>query len=164
MKKTVRKRKIVRKRKEFNYKLLVLIETPILLLFLALGIFSFVKSNPAIMNMITLATTVKAETFTELYFEDHTNLPKDTNLYEEKTFKFTVHNLEYKTMTYPYEVYIDFEGEKQMIDEGSISLKQNQYKTIEESYLLTYPTQRVKIIVNLINKNQQIDFWIGEAL
>lgn len=157
-------KKIVKKIKEVNYKLIVMIETTLLLLCLALGIFFYVKSNPAIINMITLATTVKPETFTELYFENHTSLPKDTNLYDEKKFKFTVHNLEYKTMTYPYEVYIDFEGNKQIIDEGSITLKQGEYKTIDENYMLTYPTARVKIVVNLINKNQQIDFWIGEAL
>jgi len=155
-------KKIVKKRKKVNYRLLVFIETPLLLLCLAVGIFFYVRSNPDIMEMITLATTVKPETFTELYFEDHTNLPKDTVLYEEKKFKFTVHNLEYKTMAYPYEVYIDFAGEKQMIDEGSVTLKQDQFKTIEENYTLTYPTQRVKIVVNLINKNQQITFWIGE--
>jgi len=110
-----------------------------------------------------MATTKKPETFTELYFADHLNLPKDTTLDKENKFKFTLHNLESKEMTYPYEVYIDSNGEKQMVGQGSVNLKQDEYKTIEESYTLTQPIKRAQVIVNLIDKHQQIDFWIDEG-
>jgi hypothetical protein len=65
-------------------------------------------------------------------------------------------------MLYPYEVYIDINGEKQSIDKSSVLIKNNEYKTITQTFIITTPIQRAKIVVNLINKNQQIDFWMGE--
>ena len=64
-------------------------------------------------------------------------------------------------MEYPYEVYIDVNREKNMIDKSSVLIKSNEYKTITEDFTITIPTQRVKVVVNLISKNQQIHFWIG---
>lgn len=148
------------KKKGINYKLLVMIKTPLLLLCIVVGIFFYVKSNPAIREMITLATTVKPETFTELYFENHTKLPSKIELSHLYTFAFTLHNLEYKDMDYPYEVYIEVEGKKQYLDQRTVSIKKNRYKTINENFTFTLPKGRVKVVVNLINKNQQIDFWI----
>jgi hypothetical protein len=49
-----------------------------------------------------------------------------------------------------------------MIDKSSVLIKNNEYKTITEDFTITIPMQRVKVIVNLINKNQQIHFWMGE--
>ena len=65
-------------------------------------------------------------------------------------------------MEYPYEFYIDVNGEKQMIDKSSVLIKNNEYKTISEDFTITIPTQRVKAVIDLINKNQQIHFWMGE--
>ena len=76
--------------------------------------------------------------------------------------QFTIHNLENKDMEYPYEVYIDVNGEKQMIDKSSVLIKNNEYETILEDFTITVPMQRVKVVVNLISKSQQIHFWMGE--
>jgi hypothetical protein len=65
-------------------------------------------------------------------------------------------------MEYPYEVYIDVNREKQMIDKSSVLIKNNEYKTISEAFTIIVPIQRDKVVVNLINKNQQIHFWMGE--
>ena len=65
-------------------------------------------------------------------------------------------------MEYPYEVYIDVNREKQMIDKSSVLIKNNEYKTISEAFTITVPIQRVKVVVNLINKNQPIHFWMRE--
>src|SRR5665648_1047660 len=104
----------------------------------------------------------KPETFTELYFEDHLSLPNKVTLFKENNFKFTIHNLENKVMVYIYEVYIDVNREKQMIDKNSVIIKNNEYKTITEDFTITVPSQRVKVVVNLMGKNQQIHFWMGE--
>jgi len=123
----------------------------------------YIWSGSTITETIAMATTVKPETFTELYFEDHLKLPKDTVLEKSNSFKFTVHNLEYKDMDYPYEVYIASNGAKlQMIDKGTFSLKHDQYLTILERYTLEEEVQRAKVVVDLLSKKQQIDFWIGE--
>ncbi len=125
------------------------------------------KTIPSFRETVILATTVQPERFTELYFENHLTLPKNITMYQTEKFSFTIHNLEYKDMQYPYEVYIKClqigcNGEKQLIDEGKFTLKHDKYKTIDENYTITLPTARVQIIINLINKNnQQIHFWIG---
>ena len=121
-----------------------------------------VECVPSVKEALILATTVKPETFTELYLEDHLSLPNKVTLFKENNFKFTIHNLENKDMEYPYEIYIDVDGEKQMIDKSSVLIKNNEYKTITEDFTITVPTQRVKVVVNLISKNQPIHFWMGE--
>jgi len=49
-----------------------------------------------------------------------------------------------------------------MIDKSSVLIKKNEYKTIWEEFTITVPMQIVKVVVNLINKNQQIHFCMGE--
>lgn len=150
----------MKKNKEINYKLIVMIETPLLLLSLIIGLLHYVNSNPSIKNIITLATTVKSETFTELYFKNHANLPSKVILKQKYNFAFTLHNLEDKDMDYPYEMYIDLNGNKLDLDKGSIFIKKDGYKTVDKDFTLKLPTGKVKVVVNLINKNQRIDFWI----
>lgn len=156
------KSKLVRKQKIIRFFTIGIWTLAIILAIIAGAVYT---SIPAVKNAIVMATTIKPETFTELYFENHLSLPKKIVTDQENNFKFTVHNLEYKTMTYPYEVYIKCSdagcnGEKQIIDEGKITLKHDEYKTISESYMITLPTGRIEIVANLINKKQGIDFWV----
>ena len=148
--------------KEMNDKLIMKIRLLVLVVwFIVIG-FIVVDCVPSAKEALILATSVKPETFTELYFEDHLSLPDKVTLFKENNFKFTIHNLENKDMEYPYEVYIDLDREKQMIDKGSVLIKNNEYKTISEDFTITIPMQRVKVVINLISKNQQIHFWMGE--
>lgn len=120
------------------------------------------SKNVSVKEALILATSVKPETFTELYFEDHLSLPNKVTLSKKNSFKFTIHNLENKDMEYPYEVYIDMNGEKKIIDTNSIFIKNTEYKTIPVDFTITTRIQRAKVVVNLINKNQKIDFLIEE--
>lgn len=151
------------KNKKINYKLILRIGLlPLAVFIVVVGIFLIVNYVPAVEEALILATTVKPETFTELYFDNHLSLPNKVTLFKENNFKFTIHNLENKDMEYPYEVYIDVNREKQMIDKSSVLIKNNEYKTIAVDFTITIPIQRFKVVVNLINKNKQIYFWIGE--
>jgi len=129
---------------------------------IVVGCFLLVEYVPSVKEAVVLATTVKPETFTELYFEDHLSLPDEVALFKENNFKFTIHNLENEDMEYPYEVYIDVNREKQLIDKSSVLIEKNEYKTITEDFTITVPMQRAKVVINLINKNQQIHFWMEE--
>ena len=129
---------------------------------LVAGFILLVNYVPSVKEAVILATTKIPETFTELYFEEHLTLPKEITLFKENNFKFTIHNLENKDMLYPYEVYIEVNGERQPIDKSSVLIKNNEYKTITQSFTITTPMQRAKIVVNLIDKNQEIHFWMGE--
>ncbi|MGA3292213.1 MAG: hypothetical protein ABSC49_03670 [Candidatus Microgenomates bacterium] len=140
----------------------------ILAVLFVIGIYCIYTFVPGVKEAVELATTVKPETFTELYFENHLELPSTSVLGKTVNFAFTVHDLEYKNIVYPYEVYIEClekgcNGEKQIIDKGSFTLNQDEYKTIPEKYTLTLPTERIQIVVDLINKKQQIDFWTDET-
>ncbi|GAH75447.1 unnamed protein product [marine sediment metagenome] len=147
---------------KINYKLIMRIRLLLLVVWFIVVGFLVVECVPSAKEALILATTVKPETFTELYFEDHLSLPNKITLFKENNFKFTIHNLENKDMVYIYEVYIDVNREKQMIDKNSVLIKKNEYKTITEDFTITVPTQRVKVVINLIGKNQQIHFWMGE--
>ena len=161
--------KILLGNKKINYKPKIRIGLLILAVsVIVVGFFQLMKYVPSVKEAFILATTVKQETFTELYFEDHLSLPSKVTFFKENNFKFVIHNLENKDMEYPYEVYIDLRGEKLIIDKGSVFLKINEYKTITENFTITIPIdelfqlQRLKIIVNLVSKNQQIHFWMGK--
>jgi uncharacterized membrane protein len=150
------------KNEKINYNLIMKIRLLVLVVwFIVIG-FIVVECVPSVNEAVVLATTVKPETFTELYFEDHLSLPNKVTLFKENNFKFVIHNLESKDMEYPYEVYIDVNREKQMIDKSSVLIKNNEYKTILEEFTITVPMQRVKVVVNLMGKNQQIHFWLAE--
>jgi hypothetical protein len=128
--------------------------------FLIWGIQYTVKI-PCVNEAIVLATTVKPETFTELYFEDHINLPKTIIPQKEYHFMFTVHNLEYKVMEYPFVVYLTTDEKKIILYEGIIRQKHDEYSSIEETFGPLKP-QRMKITVELINKKQSISFWMDK--
>ena len=151
------------KNKKINSKLVLRIGLPLFILAcLVIGIILLINYVPSVKEAFILATTKKPETFTELYFEDHLSLPKEITLFKENNFKFTIHNLENKDMEYPYEVYMDINGEKQSINKSSVLIKNNEYKTITQTFIITTQIQRAKIVVNLIDKNQPIHFWMGE--
>ncbi len=151
------------KTKKINNKLILRILLPLFIVAcLVVGIFFLANYVPSVKEALIQATTKKLETFTELYFEDHLSLPREITLFKENSFKFTIHNIEDNNMEYPYEVYIEVNGESQTIDKGSILIKNNEYKTITQNFIIGTPIQRVKIVVNLTDKNQQIHFWMGE--
>lgn len=133
----------------------------IMVCFFTAVIFQLVKYN-SVKKAIILATTKEPSTFMELYFEDHLSLPNKIVLFKENSFEFTIHNLENKDMEYPYEVYIDIDGEKQIICTDSILIKDNEYETIAVDFTITIPIKRSKVVVNLIDENEQIYFWIEE--
>jgi hypothetical protein len=134
-----------------------------LIAFIILGIGALLFTIPSFQHNISLATASKSERFTELYFDNHLNLPKSNTLKQPQTFSFTIHNLENKTIDYPYEIYIeDTAGSRSGIITNSVRISHDQVKTITESFEILAPVKRAKVVVNLMNKKQEIHFWIGE--
>lgn len=142
-----------------SYRLIIDIGVMILSACFVVGVFQFVKIPPSLKEAIVLATTVKPETFTELYFEDHINLPKTIKKHEEYSFIFTIHNLEYKDMEYPYVVYLETIDKKIILNQGIVSLKDGEYKSARVDFG-PLKNIRMKIVVELVGRNQQIDFWM----
>lgn len=131
----------------------------IVIVFIALGVF-LLSTIPSVRTSWAEATTVQPETFTELFFENHLNLPSVIKPNQPYYFEFTIHNMENKTMTYPYEVYLQYGSLKMPISHNTVTLKDNDYETIQEGFSINDPIFKSEIVVNLTNKNQQIDFWI----
>jgi uncharacterized membrane protein len=115
---------------------------------------------PVLREAVALATTKKPETFTELYFGDHIDLPKKIEIGKKQSFSFTIHNLEYKDMTYKYEISAFDDEADRSIYSDSVNLSHDEYKTIGGSYTVATASGRIKIEVLLVNKNQSIHFWL----
>lgn len=131
----------------------------IILSFIIMGLF-LLSTIPSIRTNWAQATTVKPETFTELYFDQQLSIPSVVKPNQPYYFKFTIHNLENKKMTYPYEVYLQAGSVKLPIDRNTVTIENNQYKTIREGFSVNAPIVKSDIVVNLSNKNQQIDYWV----
>lgn len=144
-----------------NYRLIVKIGLLLLAVGLVTRLVRIANSVPKIKEAIVLATTVKPETFTELYFEDHINLPKIILPHENYNFTFTLHNLEYKDMEYPYVVYLETASKKIILDQGVIGVKDGGYQSVKVDFGPLKPI-RMKIVVELVNKKQNIIFWMEE--
>lgn len=150
------------KNKKRNYKLIVRAEFLILAVLFAIGIYQVYTYVPGVKEAVALATTVKPETFTELYFSEHQKLPQNIVPYQPIPVEFTIHNLENKDLDYVYEVFIQVNGKKQPLITRSVFIKNNSYVNIKEIISANYPSERFKVGANLINKNQAIDFWVQE--
>lgn len=150
----------MKKMKE-NLKLIIKTSLLLIIVYFLIGFTKFIGSIPQVKEAVVLATTKKPETFTEVYFEDHTNLPKTIKKHEEYSFVFTIHNLEYKDMKYSYIVFLQRDNQKIILDQGNLNLKDNEFKSVKEDFG-PLKNLKAKIVVEIINKNQQIDFWMGE--
>jgi len=136
---------------------ILLLTGALMLVFGAKVIFSIPKFSEA----FRLATTKLPETFTELYFENHSNLPSTIERQKIYTFSFTVRNLENRDMTYPYEVYVLRGDTREVVDQGVLSVRNNENVTITESIGPLKKTRK-KVVVELTQKKQIISFWMIE--
>jgi hypothetical protein len=126
------------------------------------------------------------EPLTELYIENHTQLPKNVYLDKTYNFSFTTHNLEYQDVEYNYTVKVFDVNETLMYElySGSFILANNESKTVYADYRFDEPFKRAKIQVeitkNLIGEpefkrklwwpdpnypyNIDVHFWVDEIV
>lgn len=98
--------------------------------------------------------------FSELYFENHMNLPQTSKQNEQLPFRFTLHNLENKTIEYKYQITAETTSSgKLLLDEGFIQLVHDDLETIDANPMVTSVSGRTKIEVNLPDQQQNIHFW-----
>lgn len=100
------------------------------------------------------------ESFSELYFTDHAYLPKRIELETQYRFEFSVLSLENKDFLYDYEVAITDKEDKIIIATGSFPLKHGEFKITPVIFSIPEPFERKKINVSLLNRNQEIFFWV----
>ncbi len=136
---------------------------------LVVGAVTFYNVNSASIHneLIALYLLPKPEKLTELYFKDSTNLPSSATdnratsaLAPALSFAFVVHNLETTDYQYDYEVSVNLNGARHIVDSGNVLIKNNQYYVKNEKLNLMNVPGRQEVIVELTNKHQVIDFWI----
>jgi hypothetical protein len=113
-------------------------------------------------ELFALDLIPKPEKLTELYFNDNANLPASVTSNQAVSFAFVIHNLETTDYQYTYDVFVNANGMKQIVNSSKVLVKDNQYYVKKEQFKLTKLTGRQKVVVELTNKQQSIDFWIGE--
>ena len=105
----------------------------------------------------------RPEKLTELYFNDNANLPATAADNQVISFTFVIHNLETTDYQYVYEVSVNTaKGSRRIVDSGNVSVNNNQYYVKTEKFNLLNSPGSQEVVVELTNKHQSIDFWIGE--
>jgi hypothetical protein len=105
------------------------------------------------------------EPLTELYFENHTKLPKYIQPGREYNFTFTANNLEYRQMNYTYDVYAQYNNKTYQLNELNFTLENNETRSFYEWFALERKFDKAKIMVYLkkdTNETIDIDFWVEE--
>lgn len=105
------------------------------------------------------------EKLTELYFTHSNSLPKTYVPGQTQTVSFTVHNLEYQTTDYTYnivEASID-NTQTQTLATGSFTLPQNIYKQETVNISTIDLGKKVKVEVDLVKQNETIDYLLNRS-
>jgi hypothetical protein len=131
-----------------------------LIIIISGGLFFAYQCQPEIYAQLNDWKLIPAkEHFTELYFENHLNLPKQIIAGRQIDFSFTIHNLEGQMMDYPYAVYfVSDSGEIITISDSAITVADGEYKTIPETYTLDTLAPSGAVYVDLVQKKQDIHF------
>ena len=136
---------------------------------LVVGAITFYNLNSTSIHneLVALYLLPKPEKLTELYFNTDANLPsiatkKQTTLglAPALSFAFVIHNLETTDYQYVYEVSVNSNGTRRIIDRGKVLVKDNQYYIKNEKFNLMNLPGRQEVVVELTNKHQAIDFWV----
>jgi hypothetical protein len=141
------------------FKLIFLLMVGVILV---VGMLIFFNVNrTSIQNvLVTLDLIPKSEKLTELYFNDNANLPSSETSNQVISFAFVIHNLETTDYQYVYEVSVNLNGTKHIVDSGKVLVKNNQYYVNNEKFNLMNSPGRQEVVVELTNKHQSIDFWV----
>src|SRR3981081_4518727 len=87
-------------------------------------------------ELVALDLIPKPEKLTELYFNNSANLPGSVTGNRVISFSFVIHNLETTDYTYVYEVTVNANGTRHIVDSGKVLIKNNQYYVKDEKFNL----------------------------
>ncbi|HEY4036120.1 MAG TPA: hypothetical protein VGL94_19350 [Ktedonobacteraceae bacterium] len=89
-------------------------------------------------------------------------MPNSVTSNQTVSFAFVIHNLEATNFQYTYDVSVNANGTRHIVDSGNVLVKNNQYYVKNEKINLIHSTGSQEVVIELTNKQQSIDFWIGE--
>ncbi len=131
---------------------------------LLVGVFILFNVNKVFIHdeLIALDLLPKPEKLTELYFNNGANLPSSATANQPIQFSFVIHNLETTDYQYKYAISVNANGTRQIVDSGTVLVKNDQYYVKYEKFTLMHVSGRQNVVVELTNKRQSIDFWISQ--
>src|SRR6266849_5289395 len=123
---------------------------------LVTGMIIFFNLNKASIynEFVTLDLIPKPEKMTELYFNDSANLPSSATSNQVISFAFVIHNLETTDYQYAYDVSVNANGTRHIVDSGNVLVKNNQYYVKMEKFNLMNSPGSQEVVIELINKQQ----------
>ncbi|MEI8343966.1 MAG: hypothetical protein WCF93_03395 [Candidatus Moraniibacteriota bacterium] len=133
-----------------------------LMIVIALSFAVYENRKAAYAAMDNLKLIPRPECFTELYFNDHINLPKQLSPGEKISFSFVIHNLEGASKDYPYVVYFKSkDGQFKNIEEKTVTLADGEVRAIDESYVSESLENQGGIYIKLKDQQQEIHFLLN---
>ena len=135
-----------------------------LMIVIALSFAVYENRKAAYAAMDNLKLIPRPERFTELYFNDHINLPKQFSPGEKISFSFVIHNLEGASKDYPYVVYFKSkDGQLKNIEEKTVTLADGEVRAIDESYVSESSENQGGIYIKLKDQQQEIHFLLSAS-
>lgn len=99
--------------------------------------------------------------FTELYIEDHRNLPANLSQEQVATASFTIRNREGKDISYPFIITREYSDTATVIGSGEARISSGASKNIIFSFAVASPEAKTKIEVSLPDQDQRVHFWVN---
>lgn len=127
--------------------------------FVVFGVLANVEKIRAILDENRLLP--RSELYTELYFEDHTKIPKFLEPNTPATASFTIRNFEFTDREYRYRVMAKTGTESAVIASGTARLGHAQRVTIPFTYSVATTEPATRIEATLEKPVQSVHFWIN---
>jgi hypothetical protein len=100
--------------------------------------------------------------FTEMYFADHTNLPKVLTVGQDSHFKFVIANHEGRRVDYRFLVSAQSPSGTIMIEQGRLGVGDDRRVTEEVNFVPPEPGTPYLISVHLVGRPEAIHF-LGQS-
>jgi len=122
--------------------------------------------RPAITNQLNNWKLLpEPEKLTELYFVHPNSLPTSYTPGGSQTVSFTLHNLEYQTVTYRYQIIEESQNGSNatVLNSSVFTINQGQYRTVSYPATLVDAGQDAKIVVSIPTVNESIDYVLTRS-
>ena len=103
---------------------------------------------------------IPSDDFSELYFNDFESLPQSMKPSEPLEFSFTVVNIENTDIAYQYIITFKNNDIETILDNNGFILNAGEKQVFQEKILIEEDFKVGLVSVKLLNKNQEIHFWI----
>jgi hypothetical protein len=106
--------------------------------------------------------TQKEDPFTELYYNNISELPQTLRLNQTYNFSFTINNRETEEQIYLIRARVEYEGKKKNILTSDVKIDPDQSMSFPVSFNMNESFAKAKIGVRLDNLGHEIHFWAKE--